>query len=98
VCKNPKNPGFNHYLFESVAALIKQTTAADPAMIAMFEEMLFPAFELVLQQDVQVRACLAAVLGQCELPCPLLHALPVMLLGLGCCCPAFSWLALPACG
>lgn len=23
VCKNPTQPGFNHYLFESVAALIK---------------------------------------------------------------------------
>ena len=22
VCSNPKNPGFNHYLFESVAALV----------------------------------------------------------------------------
>eukprot|EP00955_Chlamydomonas_euryale_P098806 365171-Chlamydomonas_euryale.AAC.10 len=53
VCKNPKNPGFNHYLFESVAALIKHVTAANPATIATFEQMLFPAFNLVLQQDVQ---------------------------------------------
>lgn len=53
VCKNPKNPGFNHYLFESVAALIKHATAASPAMIETFEQMLFPAFNLVLQQDVQ---------------------------------------------
>jgi exportin-2 (importin alpha re-exporter) len=29
VCKNPRNPGFNHYLFESVAALIRHGTAAD---------------------------------------------------------------------
>lgn len=50
VCKNPKNPGFNHYLFESVAALIKHSTAASPAMIETFEQMLFPAFNLVLQQ------------------------------------------------
>lgn len=23
VCKNPTQPGFNHYLFESVAALVR---------------------------------------------------------------------------
>ncbi len=55
VCKNPRNPGFNHYLFESVAALIRHGTAASPASIADYEAALFPAFELVLQQDVQVR-------------------------------------------
>ncbi|KAG1661631.1 hypothetical protein FOA52_002861 [Chlamydomonas sp. UWO 241] len=53
VCKNPKNPGFNHYLFESVAALIKHATASNPAMIDTFEQMLFPAFNHVLAQDVQ---------------------------------------------
>ncbi|GAX80072.1 hypothetical protein CEUSTIGMA_g7510.t1 [Chlamydomonas eustigma] len=54
VCKNPKNPGFNHYLFESVAALIKQTCGVHGgAMIETVEQMLFPAFNLVLQQDVQ---------------------------------------------
>lgn len=53
VCKNPKNPGFNHFLFESVAALIKNGTAANPDVISTFEEMLFPAFDHVLQQDVQ---------------------------------------------
>lgn len=53
VCKNPKHPGFNHFLFESVAALIKHGTKADPGMIAQFEQMLFPAFQHVLGQDVQ---------------------------------------------
>ena len=60
VCKNPKNPGFNHYLFESVAALIKHVGgsgvaggSAGGSMIETFEQMLFPAFNLVLQQDVQ---------------------------------------------
>ncbi|KAG2501736.1 hypothetical protein HYH03_000236 [Edaphochlamys debaryana] len=53
VCKNPRNPSFNHYLFESVAALIRHGTAANAASIAEYEQRLFPAFELVLQQDVQ---------------------------------------------
>ncbi|KAG2451269.1 hypothetical protein HYH02_003876 [Chlamydomonas schloesseri] len=53
VCKNPRNPSFNHYLFESVAALIRHGTAASAAAVADYEQALFPAFELVLQQDVQ---------------------------------------------
>ena len=58
VCANPRNPGFNHYLFESVAALIKQGCAAQPAMVETFEQMLFPAFNLVLQK---VGACVRGV-------------------------------------
>lgn len=53
VCKNPKSPGFNHYLFESVAALIKHGVAADRAQLATYEATLFPAFQIVLQNDVQ---------------------------------------------
>lgn len=53
VCKNPKHPGFNHYLFESVAALIRHASAAAPGGAARFEELLFPAFEHVLSADVQ---------------------------------------------
>ena len=48
VARNPTQPGFNHYLFESIAALVKfgnNVTAA--------EEVLFPPFQLILQEDVQ---------------------------------------------
>ena len=54
-CQNPKHPGFSHYLFEAVAALIRHGTAGAPAMAPAFEEALFPAFEHVLQRDVQAR-------------------------------------------
>ena len=54
VCQNPTQPGFNHYLFESVAALIKFSAAADVSKVAELEQNLFPAFNIVLQQDVQV--------------------------------------------
>ena len=54
VIQNPTQPGFNHYLFESVAALIKQGCAKDPGMIDKLEEMLIPPFNYVLSQDVQV--------------------------------------------
>ncbi|KAK9829548.1 hypothetical protein WJX72_006417 [[Myrmecia] bisecta] len=53
VCKNPTQPGFNHYLFESVAALIRFTCEADPAKVTELETQLFPAFQIVLQEDVQ---------------------------------------------
>jgi exportin-2 (importin alpha re-exporter) len=53
VCKNPKSPGFNHYLFESVAALVRYGVAADPANLTKAEDLLFPAFDSVLTQDVQ---------------------------------------------
>lgn len=55
VIQNPTQPGFNHYLFESVAALIKQGCAENSAMVGTLENMLFPPFNYVLSQDVQVR-------------------------------------------
>ncbi|KAA6426654.1 MAG: cellular apoptosis susceptibility chromosome segregation 1 [Trebouxia sp. A1-2] len=53
VITNPTQPGFNHYLFESVAALVKQGCAKDPRMVDKLEEMLIPPFNYVLSQDVQ---------------------------------------------
>ena len=49
VCQNPKQPGFNHYLFESIAALLKHAGAMD--LLTAFEELLFPSFMLILQED-----------------------------------------------
>lgn len=55
VCANPSQPGFNHYLFESVAALIRYSATQDAAKLSELEAQLFPAFNTVLQNDVQVR-------------------------------------------
>jgi hypothetical protein len=80
VCKNPKSPGFNHYLFESVAALIKHGAAADKAQLATYEATLFPAFDIVLRNDVQVRCgcagCAETVQLEpgCSLSCACVHA------------------------
>ena len=52
VCKNPVFAGFNHYLFESVAALLV-AARGDAATLASLETRIFGAFEIVLQQDVQ---------------------------------------------
>ena len=62
VCKNPINPHYNHYLFESVAVLVRSccSPAANPtltqdtalAAAGRFEALLFPPFQAVLAQDV----------------------------------------------
>mmetsp|Transcript_32189 Transcript_32189/g.74101 ORF Transcript_32189/g.74101 Transcript_32189/m.74101 type:complete len:878 (+) Transcript_32189:372-3005(+) len=52
VCKNPSNPHYNHYLFESIAVLIRSVCVNDPRFTTAFEELLFPPFQTVLQMDV----------------------------------------------
>mmetsp|Transcript_16972 Transcript_16972/g.45736 ORF Transcript_16972/g.45736 Transcript_16972/m.45736 type:complete len:985 (-) Transcript_16972:289-3243(-) len=52
VCANPSQPAFNHYLFEVVAALVRDTCAANAAAVDAFEAALFPPFQTVLQMDV----------------------------------------------
>jgi len=52
VAKNPRNPSYNHYLFESIAVLVKSVCTKNPECTAAFEAMLFPPFQLVLQMDV----------------------------------------------
>ncbi|KAF5464480.1 hypothetical protein F2P56_014554 [Juglans regia] len=52
VCKNPKNPIFNHYLFESVAILVKRACEKDPSLISAFEDRLFPCLQQILANDV----------------------------------------------
>ncbi|XP_073388000.1 exportin-2 [Physcomitrium patens] len=52
VCKNPTNPSFNHYLFEAVAALLRNACEKDPGQVATFENLLFPVFQTVLENDV----------------------------------------------
>ncbi|KAI4303422.1 hypothetical protein MLD38_039056 [Melastoma candidum] len=52
VCKNPKNPVFNHYLFESVAVLVRRACEADAGLISSFEASLFPSLQTILANDV----------------------------------------------
>mmetsp|Transcript_30239 Transcript_30239/g.50587 ORF Transcript_30239/g.50587 Transcript_30239/m.50587 type:complete len:1000 (+) Transcript_30239:127-3126(+) len=62
VCKNPINPHYNHYLFESVALLVRSccipsansalTPESAMAFATRFESLLFPPFQAVLSQDV----------------------------------------------
>ena len=51
LCKNPRNPTFAHYLFESVASLVKNVSN-EAALMGQFEQLLFPAYQHVLTADV----------------------------------------------
>jgi len=52
VCKNPRNPSYNHYLFESIAALVRNCCSVDRAMTSDLEGLLFPPFQSVLQMEI----------------------------------------------
>ncbi|XP_062188834.1 exportin-2-like [Phragmites australis] len=52
VCNNPKNPDFNHYLFEALAAVIGHAGEQDPALLPVFEASLFPVLQRILVEDI----------------------------------------------
>jgi exportin-2 (importin alpha re-exporter) len=52
VCKNPNNPKFNHYMFESLASLIRYLCAGDVGLVPHFENSLFPTFQQVIALEV----------------------------------------------
>lgn len=48
VAQNPKNPNFNHNLFETIAALIQYICRSQPSSVQAFESSLFPIFTTML--------------------------------------------------
>lgn len=52
VSKNPSNPKFNHYLFESIGALIRSLSKSGPQTVSQLENALLPVFQNVLIEDV----------------------------------------------
>ena len=52
VAKNPRNPQYNHFMFESIAILVKSVCSKHSEHVATFEGLLFPPFQTVLQMDV----------------------------------------------
>eukprot|EP00529_Nitzschia_sp_RCC80_P005611 CAMPEP_0113490560 /NCGR_PEP_ID=MMETSP0014_2-20120614/27110_1 /TAXON_ID=2857 /ORGANISM="Nitzschia sp." /LENGTH=976 /DNA_ID=CAMNT_0000384337 /DNA_START=77 /DNA_END=3007 /DNA_ORIENTATION=+ /assembly_acc=CAM_ASM_000159 len=52
VCKNPRNPGFNHNLFESLALLVKNCCSKDPSQVAAIESRVFPPFQTILVSEI----------------------------------------------
>ncbi|KAI9015417.1 CAS/CSE protein [Hyaloraphidium curvatum] len=53
ISRNPSNPKFNHYAFETLGALVRYICPGNPAAVAQFQELLFPPFREVLANDVQ---------------------------------------------
>ncbi|XP_059485387.1 exportin-2 [Neocloeon triangulifer] len=51
--KNPSKPHFNHYLFETLSLAIRIVCKSNPEAVPSFEQVLFPIFQDILQQDVQ---------------------------------------------
>lgn len=49
VCKNPRNPSFNHYIFESYATVVK----FNPKSVEAFEKALLPPFQTILQSGIE---------------------------------------------
>ena len=50
--RNPSHPGYNHWLFESVAVVTRAAAPAGEPALAAVESALFPAFTTILQNDV----------------------------------------------
>ncbi|XP_015114350.1 exportin-2 [Diachasma alloeum] len=53
VARNPSRPNFNHYLFETLGLSIRIVCKTNPEAVISFEQVLFPIFQGILQQDVQ---------------------------------------------
>lgn len=52
ITKNPSNPRFTQYLFESISTLVRFVTAGDSSTIGEFEQALSGPFMSILQNDV----------------------------------------------
>lgn len=52
ISKNPSNPKFNHFAFETLSAVVKYICVAQPSLVANFETALFGPFQEILAHDV----------------------------------------------
>ncbi|KAF9027107.1 Cse1-domain-containing protein [Hymenopellis radicata] len=52
ISRNPSNPKFDQYIFESISGLIRFIVKGTPASLATFEAALFGPFTVILQQDI----------------------------------------------
>jgi len=51
VSRNPRNPSFNHYLFETLACLIRYICKVNRSMVQEFEKNLFGPFQAMLSME-----------------------------------------------
>ncbi|KJA18706.1 hypothetical protein HYPSUDRAFT_45045 [Hypholoma sublateritium FD-334 SS-4] len=52
ISKNPSNPLFDQYIFESISGLMRFIVAGSPVTLPAFERALFGPFTIILQQDI----------------------------------------------
>ncbi|KAF5386293.1 hypothetical protein D9757_008606 [Collybiopsis confluens] len=52
ISKNPSNPKFDQYIFESLSALMRFVTSGSPTTIPTFESTLIELFTIILMQDI----------------------------------------------
>jgi exportin-2 (importin alpha re-exporter) len=52
ISKNPSNPNFDQYIFESISGLMRFIVAGSPATLPAFEHQLFGPFTYIIQQDI----------------------------------------------
>ncbi|KAJ7126549.1 CAS/CSE protein [Mycena crocata] len=53
ISKNPSNPLFDQYIFESISGLIRFVVEGTPATLPTFENALFGPFTIIIQQDIE---------------------------------------------
>lgn len=69
VCANPTNPTFNHYLFETMAAVIRFVGGARPDTVAALDGMLMPSVEVSLGMGAAATAgAVPAAVARIQLP------------------------------
>lgn len=87
ICSNPSNPRFNHFVFETLAVLIRFVPGKNPQHLSKFEEILTPQFLSILQNDIteftpyvlQLMSQLMELHGSKDIPAQYLSILPPLL-------------------
>ncbi|KAF8216328.1 importin alpha re-exporter [Mycena galopus ATCC 62051] len=53
ISKNPSNPLFDQYIFESISGLMRFVVEGTPTTLPTFENELFGPFTIIIQQDIE---------------------------------------------
>ncbi|KAF7976444.1 hypothetical protein HWV62_6681 [Athelia sp. TMB] len=53
ISKNPSNPHFDQYIFESIAALMRFVVSGSESTLPTFEAALFGPFTIIIQQEIE---------------------------------------------
>ncbi|KIM79693.1 hypothetical protein PILCRDRAFT_791278, partial [Piloderma croceum F 1598] len=53
VSKNPSNPNFDQFIFESISALMRFVVSGTPTTLPTFEQALFEPFTIIIQQEIE---------------------------------------------